>query len=305
MISKTRFFLNFKEKHSFATPALFIGAFLISFSGVWVKISEVNPTSSAFYRVLFGGIILLIPAIWHREIKWHGFAPSTLIVLCSFLFALDLFFYHSTIEYIGPGLGTILPNFQVIILTIAGVLFFKEKLHISFILCIPFAFTGLIIIVGINWNQLSNLYLIGIAMGLFTAFLYAFFLLTLRKLQAGMENTSFFYVIMIISFATALLLAMEMIRSGNSFVIPTMKSFFALGCLGLFSQVIGWILITNALPHARTSYSGIILLLQPALAFVWDVLFFDRPTTLVNWAGVLLALFAIYIATTHKHAVTE
>jgi drug/metabolite transporter (DMT)-like permease len=39
----------------------------------------------------------------------------------------------------------------------------------------------------------------------------------------------------------------------------------------------------------------LILLLQPALAFVWDVLFFQRPTTLVNWLGVMLALAAIYL----------
>jgi drug/metabolite transporter (DMT)-like permease len=34
---------------------------------------------------------------------------------------------------------------------------------------------------------------------------------------------------------------------------------------------------------------------QPALAFVWDVLFFQRPTTLVNWLGVMVALAAIYL----------
>jgi drug/metabolite transporter (DMT)-like permease len=41
--------------------------------------------------------------------------------------------------------------------------------------------------------------------------------------------------------------------------------------------------------------SGFILLLQPALAFVWDVLLFQRPTSLVNWAGVFIVLVAIYL----------
>ncbi len=152
-------------------------------------------------------------------------------------------------------------------------------------------------IVGVNWNALPDKYQIGIAMGILTAFLYAAFLLSLRKLQAGMKNPSFFYVLMLVSLTTAFFLAIEMIRTGNTFEIPSTKSFLALGALGLFSQVIGWILITNALPHVKASYSGIILLLQPALAFVWDVLFFQRPTTLINWAGVLLALAAIYVAT--------
>ncbi|MCP3901441.1 MAG: DMT family transporter [Desulfobacteraceae bacterium] len=220
-----------------------------------------------------------------------------LLLFCAFMFALDLFFYHSTIELVGPGLGTILPNFQVIILTCISIFFFKEKLHTAFIFSIPFAFAGLIMIVGVNWDALPDKYQIGIAMGILTAFLYAAFLLSLRKLQAGMKNPSFFYVLMLVSLTTAFFLAIEMIRTGNTFEIPNTKSFLALGALGLFSQVIGWILITNALPKVRTSYSGLILLLQPALAFVWDVLFFQRPTTLINWAGVLLALAAIYVAT--------
>ena len=40
------------------------GAFMISFSGVWVKISHVTPTVSAFYRVLFGGLFLLAAGIY-------------------------------------------------------------------------------------------------------------------------------------------------------------------------------------------------------------------------------------------------
>ena len=300
MISKILSLIKFKNNQTIAIFCLFIGAFMISFSGVWVKISAVSPTSSAFYRVFFGGIILLILTILNKELKWYGFYHIALLFFCALIFALDLFFYHSTIEYIGPGLGTILPNFQVIILTGAGMFFFKEKLHISFLLSIPFAFTGLIMIVGIDWENLPELYQIGIMMGILTAFLYASFLLSLRKLQADMATSSFFYVLMLVSIVTAFFLAIEMIRSGDTFTIPTIKSLFALGSLGLFSQVIGWILITNALPHVRASYSGLILLLQPALAFIWDVLFFHRPTTLLNWAGVILALFAIYIATTGK-----
>ncbi len=273
---------------------------MISFSGVWVKISDVTPISSAFYRVLFGGIILFVLAVNNKELRWYGVRHIALLFFCAFMFALDLFFYHSTIELIGPGLGTILPNFQVIILTCISIFFFKEKLHKAFIFSIPLAFAGLIMIVGVNWDALPEKYQIGIAMGISTALLYASFLLSLRKLQAGMKNPSFFYVLMLVSLVTALFLSLEMIRTGNTFKIPSTKSFLALGALGLFSQVIGWILITNALPHVRTSYSGLILLIQPALAFVWDVMFFERPTTLINWLGVLLALVAIYIATIGK-----
>ena len=40
---------------------------------------------------------------------------------------------------------------------------------------------------------------------------------------------------------------------------------------------------------------GLILLLQPLLAVVWDVLFFARAFTLIEGIGALLVLLAIYL----------
>jgi drug/metabolite transporter (DMT)-like permease len=88
--------------------------------------------------------------------------------------------------------------------------------------------------------------------------------------------------------------------AGDSFTIPDFKSLLSLLGLGLFSQTIGWVLIANALPKIRASFTGLILLLQPALAFIWDVLIFDRPTDLLNWTGVALTLAAIYMGLTGK-----
>ena len=48
-----------------------------------------------------------------------------------------------------------------------------------------------------------------------------------------------------------------------------------------------------------------ILLLQPALAFVWDMLFFNRETTVVGLAGIAITLGAIYLGVTAKPAVPD
>ena len=276
---------------------LLTGAVLISFSGVWVKISHVAPPVSAFYRVFFGGITLLALAAYRREVRWYGTGSLFITVACGFFFSLDLMLYHTSIQFIGPGLGTILPNFQVFILAGIGVAFLKEKPGAAFYFSVPLAMTGLFLIVGLDWHVMSPLYRVGVYLGLSAAAAYAAFLISLRKLQSDQKGTSKFYVLMMVSLITAGLLSVEVLRTGNSFAIPDLQSLLSLAALGLLSQVMGWILITNALPHIRASLSGLILLLQPALAFVWDVLFFNRPTTPVNWMGVVIALAAIYMGT--------
>jgi drug/metabolite transporter (DMT)-like permease len=100
-----------------------------------------------------------------------------------------------------------------------------------------------------------------------------------------------------VSLVTAVFLGAEVLREGYSFRIPDRQTFLSLAALGLFSQSVGWILISHALPGMRASLSGFILLLQPCLAFVWDVLLFQRPTSWLNWVGVVLTLAAIYIGT--------
>lgn len=287
---------NSRSSH-IAILTLIAGAVMISFSGVWVKLSHVTPTASAFYRVFFGGIILLAAASSRHELQWRGGRHLLLGLTCGVFFALDLCLYHFSIHYIGPGLGTILPNFQVFILAAIGVFFLGEKVRVLYVLSIPLAFLGLFMIIGIDWGHLGPLYKTGVYCGLAAAVCYAGFLLSLRKLQSDQIGVSVFYVLMMVSLSTAVLLAAEIYRTGDTFRIPDRQSFFALAALGLFSQAMGWILITNALPRIRASFSGLVLLLQPALAFVWDVLFFHRPTSLVNWIGVGVALAAIYLGT--------
>ena len=275
--------------------SLTFGAVLISFSGVWVKVAHVAPNVSAFYRVFIAGVALLAAALYRRELRWPGIRHLLLSLVCGLLLALDLWLYHYSIQYIGPGLGTILPNFQVFILAAVGILVLREPLRWIYLISLPLAFVGLFMIVGVNWSQLESTYRIGVVYGLAAAVCYAGFLLSLRQLQAAQMGTSFFYVLMLVSLTTAAFLGADVVLKGGSFQIPDLQTALALAALGLLSHTVGWILITNALPKIRASLSGLILLLQPALAFVWDVLFFQRPTTLLNWLGVMIALIAIYM----------
>jgi drug/metabolite transporter (DMT)-like permease len=153
------------------------GAVLISFSGVWVKLAHVTPTISGFYRVFFGGIFLLTAAFRQGEISWKGWRHLALGFTAGFFLSLDLFFWHSSIRYIGPGLATLLGNFQVFLLAAVGMLFMGEKLSLKFFFSILMAILGLFLIVGLQWNQVSPQYKIGVYFGLTTAVVYTRYIL--------------------------------------------------------------------------------------------------------------------------------
>ncbi|MFB3063956.1 MAG: EamA family transporter, partial [Gammaproteobacteria bacterium] len=51
----------------------------------------------------------------------------------------------------------------------------------------------------------------------------------------------------------------------------------------------------HSLAQVPASRVGLILLLQPLLAFVWDVLFFARSITPTELTGAVLTLLGIYL----------
>lgn len=275
------------------------GAFLISFSAVFVRVADVSPSTSGFYRVFLGSIFLFFYLFWKREQFKLSACDWPLTTFCGFIFALDLYFWHESIIYIGPGLATIIGNFQVFILAAIGILFLGEKVRGRFLASIPLAIVGLFCIVGEQWHLLEHNYKIGIYFGLATAVCYAAFLLSLRKLQTDNRQSQPF-TLMLVSLFSAIFLAIKILYTGDSFKVPDITSGAALVGLGLSSQSIGWLLIAQAMPKIRASLTGLILLLQPALSFFWDVSFFNRPTDILNWIGFLVTLIAIYMGVTGK-----
>ena len=273
---------------------LLSGAVMISFSAVFVKLSNVEPTVSAFYRMFFGGLLLGIIVLVLRKESWVGWRPLGLMFACSGFFALDLIVWHRSINYVGPGLATILANFQVFFLAAFGVIVYKERLTFRFLISVLLGLLGLILIVGPEWSDLGTVYRIGVLFGLMTALAYSFFLLILRELQSRWSTLSPLFTMAIISLATALLLASQTGMEKASFQIPDRKTWGCLVAYGVMGQVLGWVLITKGISKVDASRVGLILLLQPSLSFVWDILFFSRPTGLIEILGALLAITAIY-----------
>jgi len=277
--------------------SMMLGAATISFSAVYVKLVNVTPSVSAFYRMFFGGVMLLFIVIFQKKRCWHSTRHFTFSVIAALAMAINLVIWHISILYIGPGLATILGNFQVFIMALFGFLIFKEKLKIRFIFSILLAFTGLFLVVGSNWDQASESYQFGIYLGFAVATCYAIYLLFLRAMQTMDRPLSSVTNLFIISIISTLILFIIAIFKQESLLIPDIHSLIYLMCYGFFTQVIGWVIIAWSMPRIKASLAGFILLMQPALTFVWDVLFFDR---LLNWViatGIFIALAAIYMGT--------
>lgn len=277
------------------TLRLFIGAALISLSPVWVKLVSVSPTTSGFYRVLIGGIALAAYLLFSRQRLQLSGRTWRILLLASVFFALDLWFWHRSINYVGPGLSTLLANFQVFIMTAAGIVLLRESPRPVQLLAIPMAVLGLALIVGLDWGSLPPDYRMGVIFGLLTAASYAGYLLSLRASRQGSKHRLPTREVAIISLVTAAILGLSAILEGQSLAIATLDDAVWLVAYGILSHCLGWMFIASSLPHVSTTEAGLALLLQPTLSFVWDILFFARPMSAIELLGAAIALIAIYL----------
>ncbi len=283
-----------------ALAQLTVGAVLISFAPVLVNVARVGPTPAAFYRMFFSGLALAIVVLVRRSRWWAGPRHLWYAVAAGAVLALDLAVWHRSIALIGPGLSTIIANFQVFFLAAFGVLVLHEQPSTRLKVAVPLAVLGLVLIFGLDWGSLEAGYRWGIALGLLTALCYASYLLTLRKAQAEVGDLDAVSTMAVLCLIAAALLVGAVWLEGESFRIPDGETFGVLLAYALVPQVAGWLLISTALPKVQASRAGLILLLQPALAFVWDLLFFDRPTKAVELLGAMITLGAIYLGLTGR-----
>jgi drug/metabolite transporter (DMT)-like permease len=284
------------------TLQLLAGAFLISFSAVFVRIAHVGPTMAGFYRTFFGGLVLALVTLVGRERLWKGLRPALWAMLAGLAFAADLACWHRSIHYIGPGLATILGNFQVFFLAAAGVFVFRERPTWRFLVSVPLGVAGLLLLVGLDWAHLGPSYRAGLVLGLATALAYTAYTLSLRhsrRLPLALTPAA---NLTWISFMTAAAMGVGGALQGESFRIPDGRTWLCLLAYGGLCQALGWVVISRGIAKVPASRVGLLLLLQPTLTFVWDVVLFARPTTAVEMAGALLTVGAIYLGSTAQGA---
>ncbi len=284
---------------------LFAGATMISFSPVWVRLVSVSPTTSGFYRVFFGGVALALFLVMTRQRLQLAKRVWFILVFSAVFFALDLWFWHRSINYIGPGLSTLLANFQVFFMMLAGMVLLRQRPRPIQLIAVPLALVGLGMIVGFDWQTLPGDYRLGVIFGLLTALAYASYMLTMRAARTGSKHPLPTREVAVVSLGSAAILGVSAIVEGASLAIPTMADATWLLAYGLVSHCLGLLFIASGLPQVSTTEAGLALLLQPTLSFVWDVLIFDRPLTSMEIAGALIALAAIYLGSRQSVAASK
>ena len=276
--------------------SILLGAFLISFSPVFVNLVDIEPTVSGFYRMLFGSIGLFIIYLIKNNENPLRKNVSKIIVLGAIFFSLDLWFWHRSIIYVGPGLSTLLANFQILILPFLALIFFNQKTQRIQIFSIALGLLGIFLITGQSWDITGINYKLGISFGLLTAISYAGYIISMKHIDhnAAVNSDPIFNLLFVSLISTGLLFLFSIIEQ-VPLEIKSSNDLIWMICYGLFSHVLGWFFILNGLQKLSAVTVGIILLTQPILSYVWDIIIFKKIILPIEYFGIVTVLLAMII----------
>lgn len=275
-------------------PALgvLIGAFAICFSGILYRLSEVSPTTGAFFRCLWALPFLWPLAIWER--RRLGPAPPGVrpaAWLAGAFFAADLIVWHYAIEEVGAGLATVLGNMQVVIVGVLAWAIFRERPARSSLYAIPVAMLGIVLISGaFEDGAYGDNPGLGALYGVLTGLAYSGFLLALRRSSDPRRIAGPLFEA---TLASAVFVVPAGLLLGNLDFAPPLEATFWLIVLALSSQVLGWLLISISLARLPTALTSVLLTLQPLLSVLFAAWLVDErpsPLQLVGAAAILVGL---------------
>jgi drug/metabolite transporter (DMT)-like permease len=277
--------------------AALAGALAIAFSGILYRFAEVSPSTGAFFRCLYA-----LPALWLlARLEDRSYGPRSkrarrLAWLAGLFFAADLILWHHSIEAVGAGLATVLGNTQVLLVGLIAWAVLGERPSGRSLAAIPIALGGVVLISGaVGAGAYGDNPPLGVFYGLLTGIAYSGFLLVLRAGMAdhGRAAGPLFDA----TLTSALGVGVAGALLGDLDLVPGWEAQGWLVLLALSAQVLGWLLISVALPRLPAVLTSILILIQPAASVALAALLVDeRPSTL-QLAGVAAILAGLVVAT--------
>jgi drug/metabolite transporter (DMT)-like permease len=274
-----------------------LGALVIAFSAILVRLAEVAPATAAFFRCAYAVPPLALLAWLERRRHGPRERRDELLALgAGLLFAIDLIAWHYSIDAVGAGLATVLGNVQVVLVGVLAWAVLGERPEARMLASIPVVFLGVVLISGvIGAGAYGDDPLLGVVYGLCTAVAYALFILVLR--QAGSDLRRPAGPLFEATLSAAVFCAIGGIAIGDLDWAPGTESQAWLVLLALSSQVLGWLLISVSLPRLPAVLTSILLMLQPMATVVLGALLLSEAPSAVQLSGVAIVLAGVALAT--------
>jgi drug/metabolite transporter (DMT)-like permease len=276
-----------------ALAALVAGACMMGASPVFVRLTDVGPQASGFWRTL-----LALPVLWlWMRIEERGRPRKPLrfdwpIILTGVTFAGDLFFWHLAILNTTVANATFFAVTAPLYVVVGAFLFLGERSGPRVLFGLAACIAGGGALIGESY-QVDPARLSGDFYGLVTALFFGAYVVVVRHARARHEAARLMFLSTIV---TAILLLIAALVLGQQLLPRSLESVAALVALALVVQVGGQGFLAFALGILPATFSSLVIFLETIAAATLGWLVLGEPLSAIQALGGLLIFFGIFIA---------
>lgn len=280
---------------TFAFLALLSGGIAIGFAGIFMRLSDVNPLASAFWRMALAAPLLWMWALAARaqdQAAGKRTDFTAVLALAGIWFAADMGFWHLSLHYTTIANATLLSNFAPIFIALWMWLVHRVRFARIFVAGLVIALIGAAMLVGPNAAG-GGPRLLGDALGLASGVFYAAYQLVIKDARSRYSTAR---LMAWSTTVTSLALLPFALLSPGAFWPAQAAGWLPLVALALIAQIGGQTVIAYAFAHLPASLSSVSLLIQPLTATVAAWLIFSETISVIQIAGGVLLLWGIYLS---------
>ncbi|PAA35371.1 EamA family transporter [Pseudomonas fragi] len=267
-----------------------VAAMLISGTIGWlVLLSGQAVLDVVFWRCVFGAVTLLLICARMGFLR-RGLLNRTtfaLVVLSGVAIVANWVLLFASYSRASIAIGTAVYNVQPFILLGLAALFLGERITLHKLAWLVVSFVGMLAIVSAHHGQgeSGSEYLLGIALALSAALMYAVAVLIIKRLR-GIPP----HLIALIQVSTGALLLAPL---GNVTELPAgAQAWGALLTLGVVHTGLMYVLLYGAIQKLPTALIGALSFIYPIAAIFVDWFAFGHRLEPLQWVGVAAILIA-------------
>ena len=267
------------------------GASLIAFAPILVRVSEVGPQASAFWRLALGALTLWAAAAWLRPAPPDRQARPGLLAAGAF-FAGDLACWHAAIVLTTVANATLLANLTPIVAGLAAWGILRERLSWGWALGAGLGVSGAALL-GLSRQGLGQGQALGDVLALVTTLWYAAYLLAIRNAR---KRTGALQAMLWSSAAGAVICLVIALAAGERLFPETLSGWAGLAALGVIVHACGQGGIAFGLGRLPVAVTSVLILIQPVLAAGLGWRLFGEAIAPLGVLGAALVLAGAWAA---------
>ena len=277
-----------------ATIGLTIGCIIFGLGSLIVAHVDIGGWAMSFWRLAISGVVFALLAKITGQRMPRARRAIVYGLLSGACLGIDLALWHESIYAVGPGISTLLNSLQIFFLAAIGFLYFSERQSVLQLFSLCLAMLGVALIGSPEFAQNSQATW-GFVAGILSGAMLAASMTFIRKTHE-VEATPIFVLMQLISIGGVLAMLVPMFILDKGHILPSTWSEWGWVLIyGAVMQCLAWGLIAYSIPKLSLALTGLLLLTEPIAALIIDYSWLDKPINALQWAGALLAMFAIYL----------